>query len=218
MAIRAGVPSNSYLTQTLNSSISTNGIVLSLWFNTASTQSGTLFAIYDSGGSGEMSIGIVSDGTVFIETVSGAGTDTSTGGSYSTNTWHLLSGMFSSDTDRELFLDGSSVATGTTDIDAGNMDTARLSATQGGTRVRVQLADAAIWDGTELDVPDMASIVSGLSHRNIPGGVIANAMDMVSYSRLINPTIIPDEMQGKQWTLTGNFQKLNHPMIVFSKF
>lgn len=72
-------------------------IVLSL----ASTSSSTLFAIRTE-----------SSGALSLKTYSY--TDSSSGSLYSTDTWHHIAAVFRSATDRELYLDGVSIATGST--------------------------------------------------------------------------------------------------------
>jgi len=86
-------------------------------------------------------------------------------GTYSVNTWHHVGGVWTSDTDRDVYLDG--VGANNTDTNNGGTgwDRTTFGAEDGSTQSGLmsgRIAEAAVWD-VSLTAAEMASLAAGFS-------------------------------------------------------
>ena len=93
-----------------------------------------------------------------------AGSATTTSG-YSINTWHHATAVFTSNSDRDVYIDGGSVGNNTTAATPASLDTTRIGArASSGTNgpMAGRIAEAAIWN-IALSTSEIAQLASGFS-------------------------------------------------------
>lgn len=140
---------------------------LGVWYKPASLQSGTVFGLGKTGGSGYLALGMLATGKAFAE--NGAGTDSSSTASLTTGAWHHI-GVKSTGTKWTVYLDGvagSEIAaganTGLTAVTIGGLviNGSRTSFQKG------EVAHAAAWAGVALTTAQFKELFEGKNPYNL---------------------------------------------------
>jgi len=156
------------------SAVVTYPITLACWATcTQNTLTQVALAVGDSGAASRVQIafaGDVADDPVRAQTMTGGGTlrSATSSTSYSTNTWHHLTGVFGSASSRIIYLDGGGKETSTTSPAGTKTDWdnvllgARDSAGSIGLWLSGNIAEAAVWN-VDLTDSEIAQLAQGYS-------------------------------------------------------
>jgi len=194
--------------------VTTQPLTLAGWYNTdAAATAQTVLAIDTNAGSARWQILLQSTGAVGAQSTSTANASvTSSGGSYSTGTWEHIAGVFTSDTSRLVYLNGTAGTANTTSRAVTGIDRTHIGVRYGGGTLASYfnglLAELGIWN-VALDAVEIAMLAKGVSP------LFVRPASLVSYVPIYgrnSPEI--DFKNAGTLSLSGTANQAAHPRII----
>jgi len=147
----------------------------------------------------------------------GASGSASTSSGYSINTWHHATAVFTSNSDRDVYIDGGSVGSNTTSATPASLDTTRIglrasSGTDGPFAGRI--AEAAIWR-IALSTSEIAQLAAGFSPLLVRPYYLANYWPLGGIAGFSNSDAAPDYAGAYPLTPNNTPTEADHPPIFY---
>lgn len=196
-------------------------LTMACWFNVDSvTVSHTLVSITNAGTTGGITrFALFAAGAITGAPVRAIASDTlnnngiaATTSGYSANTWHHAAGVFTSNSNRAVYLDGGNSATDTTSITPTLLDRTNIGVqflqgpggTSGIAFADGRIAEVGIWNAA-LTAAEIASLADGMTCDKV------RPQNLVFYAPLVRDLI--DVKGGRTITNNNGATVANHPRI-----
>ena len=147
----------------------------------------------------------------------GAAGSATTSSGYSINTWHHATAVFTSNSDRDVYIDGGSAGNDTTSATPASLDTTRIGArassgTDGPFAGRI--AEAAIWN-IALSTSEIAQLASGFSPLLVRPDALTNYWPLGGIARFSASSAASDYVGAYPLSPNDTPTEADHPQIFY---
>ena len=217
--------SSEYL-NTGNAVISSVPITMACWFySTSNSATQRLISIGDKDSGNDFfhvsAMGSVADDPLRASARRGGGgggigSATTTSG-YSINTWHHATAVFTSNSDRDVYIDGGSVGNNTASVTPASLDTTRIGArASSGINgpMAGRIAEAAIWN-IALSTSEIAQLASGFSPLLVRPDALTNYWPLGGIARFSASSAASDYAGAYPLSPIDGPTEAEHPRIFY---